>query len=252
VSRRVARRAMIGWGCQPPWSSKAKKMHQKNYWERKELDKRRPVTHPVIEEYVLSKIEKLKKYILFTEKTVLLDVGCGNGFFTWYFERICHVTGVDFSQKMLELNPVKRKLLMEAEALAFKDNSFEVVFCHALLHHVADLDRVIREMKRVSKKYIILLEPNRNNPLMFLFSALVKEERKALKFSPGYLQKVSERNGLRVIKSFSCGMIVPNKMPLFLLPLAKRLHFNQPLGMTNFIIAEKEKPSAAARDKEIA
>ena len=221
-------------------------MYQKNYWERNQLDGRRPVTHPVIEEYVLSKIEKLKKYVPFTAKTALLDVGCGNGFFTWYFDRICKVTGVDFSQKMLELNPVERKLLMGAEALAFKDNSFEVVFCHALLHHVADIDSVVREMKRVSRKYIIILEPNRNNPLMFLFSSIVKEERKALKFSPGYLQRVSERNGLRIIKVFSCGMMVPNKMPLFLLPLAKRLHFNQPLGMTNFIIAEKdERPSAA-------
>jgi ubiquinone/menaquinone biosynthesis C-methylase UbiE len=135
---------------------------------------------------------------------------------------------------------VKQKLQMDAGGLAFKDNSFDVVFCHALLHHVEDMDGVIREMKRVSKKYIIILEPNRNNPLMFLFSYIVKEERKALKFSLKYLKRVSEKNGLRIIKAFSCGMIVPNKMPSFFIPLVKRLNFRQPLGMTNFIIAEKD------------
>jgi ubiquinone/menaquinone biosynthesis C-methylase UbiE len=64
------------------------------------------------------------------------------------------------------------------EDLKFEDNSFDVVFCHALLHHVDDIDRVIGEMKRVSCKWIVLLEPNRNNPLMFLFSLLIKEEWK--------------------------------------------------------------------------
>jgi SAM-dependent methyltransferase len=222
-------------------------VYQKNYWERKQLDRRRPVTHPVIREYVLSKIEKLKKYIPFSASTGLLDVGCGNGFFSWYFDSLCRVTAVDFSEKMLKLNPVEAKFLMAAEKLGFKDNSFEVVFCHALLHHVEDIHRVIREMKRVSRKYVIILEPNRNNPLMFLFSSIVPEERKALRFSTAYLKKVCQRNGLRVIKAFSCGMIVPNKMPLFLLPLVKRLHFNQPWGMTNFIIAEKQERSSAMK-----
>jgi ubiquinone/menaquinone biosynthesis C-methylase UbiE len=170
-----------------------------------------------------------------------LDVGCGNGFFTHYFAKICSVIGVDYSEKMLRLNPVKQKCLMDGSRLAFKDGAFDIVFCHALLHHVADMDAVVREMARVSNKYIIILEPNRNNPLMFLFSYLVKEERQALKFSPRYLRSLAARNGLRIIDGFSCGMIVPNKMPSFLIPVVKHLNFKQPFGMTNFIIAGKEK-----------
>jgi hypothetical protein len=57
------------------------------------------------------------------------------------------------------------------------------------------------------------------------------------------LKKVTEKNGLRVIKAFSCGMMVPNKMPGFFIPLVKRLNFKQPFGMTNFIVAEKVKRS---------
>ena len=130
---------------------------------------------------------------------------------------------------------------MSADALKFDDNSFDVTFCHALLHHVENIDKVIQEMRRVSRKHVIILEPNRNNPLMFLFSLLVKQERKALKFSLSYLTNIVKKNDLRIVTSFSYGMIVPNKTPTFLLPVAKLFNFKQPLGMTNFIIAEKDK-----------
>ena len=46
-------------------------------------------------------------------------------------------------------------------------------------------------------------------------------------------------NGLTILASFSYGTIVPNKTPLFLLPVVKRLGVKYPLGMTNFLIARK-------------
>lgn len=215
------------------------KMYQKNYWERKQLAKRRSSEHPVIAAYVLPKIEMIRNHVIISSQTRLVDVGCGNGFFACYFDKICDTCGVDYSEKMLQMNPIKKTFVMDASDLKFEDNSFDVVFCHALLHHVDDIDRVVREMKRISKKHVIILEPNRNNPLMFLFSLVVKEERKALKFSLSYLKSIAIRNGLRIAASFSYGMIVPNKMPTFFLPLAKLFNFKQPLGVTNFIIGEK-------------
>lgn len=214
-------------------------MNQKDYWERKELAKRRSPEHPVIAEYVLPKINLIMHYVILKRQTRLLDVGCGNGFFSFYFDKICDAYGVDYSKKMLQANPVKKTRLMDVNDLKFENNSFDVVFCHALLHHVENIDRVIQEMRRVSRKYVIILEPNRNNPLMYLFSLLVKEERKALKFSLSYLTRIVSRNDLRVVASFSYGMITPNKMPTFLLPLLRLFNFKQFLGMTNFIIAQK-------------
>lgn len=212
---------------------------QKQFWERDTLKKRRSPEHPVIKEYVVSKIDEIGKYIPIEKNTRLLDVGCGNGFFTYYFDQVCDVFGIDFSEKMVDLNPVKNKAVMNAEELKFEDNSFDVIFCHALLHHVDDIDRVVQEMKRVSRKWIVLLEPNRNNPLMFLFSLLVREEWKAMRFSLRYMKKFVKRNGLTVNRSFSYGMIVPNKSPKFLLPFLRLFNFRQPFGMTNFIIASK-------------
>lgn len=214
-------------------------MNQKEYWEREELKNRRGPEHPVIAAYVLPKIQLISRYVNLTKTTRLLDVGCGNGFFTYYFDQICDVYGVDYSERMLALNPVKKTSIMDASELKFEDNSFDVAFCHALLHHVNDIDRVFSEMKRVSKKYIIAIEPNRNNPLVFLFSLLKKQERGGLRFSLPFLKDVALRNETRIAAAFSHGILVPNKTPVFLLPIARMFDFKNPLGITNFLIAMK-------------
>jgi ubiquinone/menaquinone biosynthesis C-methylase UbiE len=222
-------------------TNKITEMHQKDYWERKQLTTRRSPQHPVIAAYVLPKIDALRRYVEITPRTRLLDVGCGNGFFTYYFDRICDVHGIDYSEKMLQINPVKKTSLMSADDLKFDDNSFDIAFCHALLHHVENMTKVIQQMRRVSKKYVIILEPNRNNPFVFLFHSLVKQERKALKFSLSYLRNLVIENNLQVVTSFSYGMITTNKTPTFALPLLRLFNFKQPLGMTNFVIAQKDR-----------
>ena len=212
---------------------------QKDYWEEKKPVNRRSAFHPVVQTYVLSRINALIPHIIINSDSLLLDVGCGNGFFTAHFDKLCKVTGIDYSKGMLELNPVKNTFQMEAENIEFKDNSFDIVFCHSLLHHIENIDRVLTEMRRVSRKYVIVLEPNRNNPLMFLFSALVKEERKATKFSINYLRKILSANKLKIIESFAFGTTVPNKTPLVILPILHSLDIRYPFGMTNILIAEK-------------
>lgn len=214
-------------------------LFQKDYWERKDLTDRRPPGHPVVRHYALSKIKEIQSTLQITPGQRILDVGCGNGFFSKPFSELCPTVGVDYSSRMLQTNPVSMKAGMDANRLAFQDMSFDVVFCHALLHHVEDPGRVLSEMRRVSRKYVVVMEPNRANPLMWLFSALVPEERAALNFSLGYLRDLLEKNRLKVVDAFSHGWIVPNKTHGFLLPLLKPLDIRQPWGMTNILIAER-------------
>ena len=152
-------------------------LFQKDYWERKALAERRPPGHPVVRHYALSKIMEIRKTVKIQPGQRLLDLGCGNGFFSQPFSEICQTVGVDFSQAMLQANPLDSKFGMDANRLAFQDMAFDVVFCHALLHHVEEPGKVLSEMRRVSRKYVVVMEPNRANPLMCLFSALVAEER---------------------------------------------------------------------------
>ena len=212
---------------------------QKEYWERKNLIDRRSPTHPVIYNYVMPRINLLKKFVNIDKTTTLLDVGCGNGFFTYYFDKICNAVGIDYSERLIKSNPAKKTFVMDANNLDFPDNSFDIVFANALLHHVDNIDRVLQEMRRVSKKNVIILDANRNHPLLFLFSMMIKREKIALKFSLAYLKKKASENGLRVRYAFSYGLLPPNKTAAFLAPLVKWTNFRQPLGITNFIICEK-------------
>ena len=213
-------------------------LFQKDYWERNR--KRRMPQHPVIEAFVRPKIKYIKKYVKYSEDTRVLYVGCGNGFFGYYFSKFCDVTELDYSKYLLRANPLEKLIQADAENLPFKDDTFDVVFSSALLHHVENPKEILEEYKRVSKEFVVIIEPNRNNPFMFIFSMCVKEERKALRFSLRYLENLLKDVPLRIVSSCSMGTIVPNKTPTKLLPLFLRLDsLNMPFSFSNVLIAEK-------------
>ena len=106
----------------------------------------------------------------------ILEVGVGTGINASLYPRHCHVTGIDFSAKMLEKarERVERKgvsnvRLMEMDAgnLSFADNSFDIVYAPYVISVVSDPVRVVREMRRVCRpggKFIVLnhfKSPNR-------------------------------------------------------------------------------------------
>lgn len=211
--------------------------NQKHFWEN-EKERRNP-THPVVEAFAAPKIDLIKRSICIKKDTTLLDIGCGNGFFTYPLSMICSTIGMDFSRRMLSLNPCEMLAQGSALALPFRGASFDIVFCSNLLHHVDRPEEAVKEMQRVSRNYVILSEPNRNNPLMALFSAKVPEERGALKFTLGYMRNLAQVSNLDVIESCSMGSIVPNKTPLPLLKLFKAVDWKMPFGFYNIVIAHK-------------
>jgi len=210
---------------------------QKEFWE--ENKSRRSPDHCVIETFAKSKIDHICRYAKIDKTAKLLDVGCGNGFFSYYFSMISNTIGLDYSGYMLSINPCERLIQGSAYLLPFKDCVFDTVFCSSLLHHVKEPNRVVAEMKRVSNRYVVLFEPNRDNPLVFLFSAMAKEERIALKFSKNYLKTIAEKNGLKVIEACSFGCIAPNKTPKSLIRVFKLFDRTMPFGLDNLIICQK-------------
>ena len=217
-------------------------IQQKKFWEDKKRTKRRHPNHPVARAFVLPKIKFITKNIKPQKKTTLLDVGCGNGFFTYHFAKLYDVTGLDFSKRMLKINPHHKLVHGDAENLPFDNNSFDIAFCSDLLHHLENPERAIKEMKRIAKKYVIISEPNRNNPLMSFFGLIKKEERKSLKFTKKFLNKICRKLNLAPIKSLTSGFVYPNKVPniKILLSILKKLDFNQPLGSYITIIYKKQ------------
>ena len=91
-----------------------------------------------------------------------LEIGTGTGYFTLNLLQagaIRNATATDISPGMLGRMKENAKRLdlkvttkvTEAESLPFADGSFDLVFGHAVLHHIPDLARAFSEFDRVLK-----------------------------------------------------------------------------------------------------
>lgn len=204
---------------------------QKRYWEADDVLVRRSATHPAVKGFVLPKLAFFRECLQDVLRSQLsqasvLDVGAGNGFFSHYLlETFGQVTAVDFSGPILRGNPCASKVIGDASSLPFRDRSFDVVLCSNLLHHVPDPQQAVDEMARVADLAVVVSEPNRNNPLMFSFGALVPSERGTLKFNHRFLKTlmISARPALELVNLQTQGVIVPNKVPSWAVPLVKPL-----------------------------
>ena len=89
-----------------------------------------------------------------------LEIGSGTGYFSLNLLQsglVQKVTATDISRGMLRtLDRTARRLGLEvktvradAEKLPFGDESFDLVFGHAVLHHIPDLPTALAEMNRV-------------------------------------------------------------------------------------------------------
>lgn len=216
---------------------------QKEYWE--ESRRRRPPNDPVIEAFAAPKVsyivDTLSKHGGPKEGSKLLDVGSGNGFFAYYLEKHYRVTALDFASFMLKNNPADRKVSGSAMELPFRNSSFDITFCSNLLHHVPDPGVAVSEMVRVTKSIVVLSEPNRDNPMMFLFGLLKAEERGTLKFNRNYLKSLLMESGCRVLAARNMGGILPNKTPSLLLPVVKRLEWLVYPSFYSIAVAIKER-----------
>jgi len=86
----------------------------------------------------------------------ILDAGCGTGcFYKYLSEKFGDYTGIDSSPAMInrakELSPEGKFQLDDLYNLSFKDNTFDYVFCHAILVHLPEIATPIKEMYRVAK-----------------------------------------------------------------------------------------------------
>jgi ubiquinone/menaquinone biosynthesis C-methylase UbiE len=89
-----------------------------------------------------------------------LEIGSGTGYFSLNLLQmgtIERLTATDISPGMLatlsrtaeQLGLEAETVATEAEELPFDDESFDIVFGHAVLHHIPDLERAFAEFRRV-------------------------------------------------------------------------------------------------------
>lgn len=162
---------------------------EKDYWNEGKLDR--------------SKIKKLRRHAFFysykREKKILkilledfngkdvLEIGSYT-WAAWFTEdtKPKNLTCINISEvelengkKLTENRPFPiHHYLMDANDLTFKDESFDIVFGGAILHHL-DIEKSVNHIHRVLKPggKIIFLEPLNMNPFYKIYRKLNPQER---------------------------------------------------------------------------
>ncbi len=96
----------------------------------------------------------------------VLEIGKGNGTVSDYLKKLDYkVTTADIDQA---LNP---DIVADIRKLPFQDGSFDLVMACEVLEHLPflEFEKILEELKRVSKKYILLSLPYRSTGFEAVF-----------------------------------------------------------------------------------
>ncbi len=225
-------------------------MSQQRYWAAPTWPRRKLESRAVLETYT-TYCKLLAERTGIRPEARVLDIGTGHGPLMYHLSKqFPGVVGLDFSAHMLSLNPCRGRLVRgNVESLPFLDGTFDLVVSSALLHHLAPQEQVntIREMARVSRNAVAILEPNRMNPAMFLFGLVKSEERGLLGLGRRHLRQMLASVKLEAISSTVNGLVLPNSMPGWLLPLASALNQSWLARAAGFyVLCVGRKPDGAA------
>ncbi|MBW2988816.1 class I SAM-dependent methyltransferase [Candidatus Woesearchaeota archaeon] len=105
----------------------------------------------------LKKIGLIKKHISLKKDYKLLDVGCGTGLTTEPWN--CRRYGIDPAPKLLERARSRDRIeyrLAPAESIPYGDNFFDIVISITAIQNFQDIEKGLKEIKRVGKNIFVL------------------------------------------------------------------------------------------------
>ena len=152
----------------------------------------------------------------------ILDIGCGTGNFSIKLaKKGCRVTGIDLSEKMLDLareKTARENLLinyysMSVYNIKFPAGHFDAVFSMATFEFVEDMQKAINEVFRVCKNkgQIMIGTINRDSKWGELYNS--EEFQKSTVFKYAQLRTLDELKQLksdRMVKTAECLYIPPD------------------------------------------
>jgi ubiquinone/menaquinone biosynthesis C-methylase UbiE len=166
------------------------------------------------------------------------DIGAGTGRFTIpLLESGAEVTACDASEQMLQVlkektrNPNLHAFVIDAHALQFSDQSFDCALSFRLLLHVIDWKKVLSEICRVSRDWVVLDFPAHRGFLLLapapvwrlIRKPFVKEVQPYRTISVRHMEEELQKNGYQIVATD----------PGFFLPLVLHRWIASP-GFTKF------------------
>jgi len=98
------------------------------------------------------------------EGNKVIDIGCGRGYLANEIARHTKgdVSGLDFIiEKVIEEKYENIQFMEGAiEELPFDDDSYDTVVCTHTLEHILDIGKAISELRRITKKRLIIVVPS--------------------------------------------------------------------------------------------
>jgi ubiquinone/menaquinone biosynthesis C-methylase UbiE len=101
------------------------------------------------------RLRKLSRWIRLQPAGNLLDIGCGDGGFSFQFIlKGWQVSGIDLTAEQVEQARAKKVQAVQGDAsqkLPFPDQSFTAVVASEVIEHLVDTDRFLEDIWRVLK-----------------------------------------------------------------------------------------------------
>ncbi len=115
--------------------------------------------------YFTNKYNSLERFISYyhqvsfavqTEPHSILEIGIGNKIVTHYLKNANYkVTSCDYDKNL------EPDFVADVRKLPFGDNEFDTVLAYEILEHIpfSDFEKALEELKRASKKYVVISIP---------------------------------------------------------------------------------------------
>ena len=101
----------------------------------------------------LKKLKVISEILKVNKNDKLLDIGCGTGISTNYFD--CISVGIDPSKEMIKLGKGDLRL-GNAENLEFEDHSFDIILSLTAIQNFSDIEKSLQEIERVMKDKLVI------------------------------------------------------------------------------------------------
>lgn len=131
------------------------------------------------------------------KKAEILDIGCGNGRDSFFFNKKGHVvTGIDISQKAIRKNLQKKiKNISFKKFDIGKDKNvgkFEIIYCRFFLHTVDQFleSKLIKLIKRSKKKNTLVFFEFRNFKDKIFGKFKASDHNKVIEFEKGHFRRI--------------------------------------------------------------
>lgn len=108
----------------------------------------------------------------------VLEIGCNTGRNLLYLSSVlnstCELRGIDVNQESIDFGKNKWNLNIETADetfLASQDSdSFDLIFTISVLDHIPDINQILNDIKRVTSRYLLIIEPYPEKELTYLRS----------------------------------------------------------------------------------